>query len=120
METDMETQDRTIWVANTVQHNFSAAKNFGTVKFVMAANDSPFDVKDMIEQFDTVLDKEVKEDDYLLITGWTVANMIFLVQWFKHFDCEKVYILLYHAKKKGYLVREIPNPFFGISMVLRD
>jgi hypothetical protein len=65
----------TVYVVNKSAHDFSAAEEFGQLKFLSSGSRDRYAVNSIHRDFYEILSKS-KPEDYILICGLTVMNCI--------------------------------------------
>jgi len=98
---------KTVYVPNNGGHNYEPATEFGKLVFMSQLLIEKFQVSKMVRQFWEFL-KESKEDDYLLVSGPSVACMVAAgIFGYLH---GKLNLLLWRAHRDGnnrYLLRTV-------------
>jgi len=97
---------RKVYIPNKSIHDFSAAEKFGDLVFLSEGNISKYKTSRIYRNFIEKL-KESKEDDYLMISGLTILNIIAsLIMYSLH---GKVNLLMFKGtrKEKYYIERVI-------------
>lgn len=93
-----------VWIVNDAGHDFSCAQKFGELIVLTEGLVNIFDV-DRIQA--TLVQKlaEFKKDDFLLLTGSTILNVLAVGIIQHKYDFAQV--LIYNAKYRKYVPREI-------------
>lgn len=87
-----------VLVVNKSCHDFTAAEDFGTIKFMTEGALDRFNVSKMYRTFKPFIDNSSQED-YLLLTGMTVMNSIACAMFAaKH---GRINLLIWKEKKGG-------------------
>jgi hypothetical protein len=98
-----------VYVVNKGYHDLSDAKRFGELTFLTEGSINRYNVGTMLRTFVPLL-KSSTQEDYILVTGLTVMNIVACVVFaIKH---EKLNLLLYKSPTRDgqqgkYMVREI-------------
>lgn len=91
-----------VWIVNQSSHDFSAAKRWGTLRFISQGWINRFAVASMHRAFNKALD-ESQPCDYLLVTSLTIMNIVAAtILATKH---GRLNLLLYHNDR--YIVRKL-------------
>jgi hypothetical protein len=64
-----------VYIVNKSIHDFSAAEEFGNLVYLSTGSINRFNTSRLYRLFYPVL-KDSKEDDYILVTGLTIMNLV--------------------------------------------
>lgn len=93
-------QVTTVWIANRCGHPYEDAERFGKLEALTIGDVNPMQVDRLSWHISRGIGKYVKENDYLLVSGTNLVNMLALSLWLTRFDfCN---LLIWDAKKQKY------------------
>lgn len=90
-----------VWVVADGHHDYEAAREYGEVKFLFE-DPRLWNIPDMDDHLNTV---DVREDDYLLLAGPLLANVLATTWWLKRF--KELRLLVFNARSEKYVVRRL-------------
>lgn len=97
-------QSAMVWVPNSSKHDLTAAEKFGIVRVVISGIANPFDLPLLGGQITDAL-AEFKPDDYLLLAGNLVVNVMAVAHLLAKLP--KIKLLIFNAKERVYYDRVI-------------
>ena len=89
---------RTVWIVKDGGHYYEAAKEFGEIKELFEGNYSFPNTSLLLNVFN---DREVKEDDLILLSGPLFYNALIAFYW----PYQAMNVLVFNAKTKTYVER---------------
>jgi hypothetical protein len=93
-----------VFIVNKSCHDFTAAEQFGELKFLSVGSLKRYDCASMYRQFSEIM-KSSKPDDYLLLSGLAIMNSVASAIFaHKH---KRLNLLLWNSQKKEYIERVI-------------
>ena len=105
---------RKVYVVNRSTHDFSAATEFGELIYLSEGSINRFNTSRIYRAFYPIL-KDSHEEDYILITGLTVMNLVAaFIFTMRH---KRLNLLLFktYRNKKEYLERILIGDDYGVS-----
>lgn len=93
-----------VYVVNNVHHDFSKAEQYGELVYVTKGQLPIFKTSTVRAMLEKGLVKFTK-DDYLLISGPAIVNIMAATLLFNKFDTVK--FLVFDAKQQNYVVRHL-------------
>ena len=106
---------RKVFIVNKSTHDFSAATEFGDLIYLSEGSINRFNTSRIYRAFYPIL-KNSHEEDYILITGLTVMNLVAaFIFAMKH---KRLNLLLFktYRNKKEYLERILIGDDYGVSL----
>jgi len=91
-----------VWIPKLAGHNYDEAKKFGELKVILGSDVSPFNL-DRIEETMRIALQESDSQDYVIPAGPPIINMLLIKNW----PHNVMKILLFHARTRNYIYREI-------------
>ena len=93
-----------VWIVNLIGHNYEPAKKFGRFIALTTGNVNHFNVDRLAQNMATTL-KVANEEDYLLISGSPMLNVIAVQIWLRKFP--KVKLLQFSTREEQYIPRTL-------------
>lgn len=98
-----------VFVVNFNGHDLTEASKYGQLVYLTTGSINIFATDRLVYHLINAL-KEIEEEDFLLLSGNIVANILaFCIILTKH---KKVNVLIYNFKNKGYVLRTITQEQF--------
>lgn len=94
----------TVWITKAAGHEFEEARVYGELKVLVSEDISPFNL-DLARRTISEALSSAGPDDYLLVSGPAVLNMVAVDELAKRFGSFR--LLLYHARTRKYLPRDM-------------
>lgn len=103
-------QPATVYISNlSPDHDYTAAKNYGTLRPVTIGNFPIFKIGRLVEEIATALAASTP-DDYLVLAGSSIVASLALAMWLhKHKSCQ---MLLYDRAAGKYTMRLVATEQF--------
>lgn len=97
-----------VWVVNRAGHDYSPAKKYGRLQSLTLDDVNPLQTDRLLNHLARGIGKFVdSEEDYLLISGTPMVNMLAASLWLRRFP--KCRILQWNAKSREYEESTITN-----------
>lgn len=93
-----------VWIVNLSGHNYEPAKKFGRFISLTTGNVNHFNV-DRLAQNMAITLAVAHEEDYLLISGSPMLNVIAVQLWLRKFT--KVKLLQFSTREEAYIPRTL-------------
>lgn len=93
-----------VWIVNLSGHNYEPAKKYGRFIAITTGNVNHFNV-DRLAQNMAITLKMAHEDDFLLISGSPMLNVIAVQIWLRKFS--KVKLLQFSTREEEYIPRTL-------------
>lgn len=100
-----------VWVVNDYDHDFSDAERFGRLIALSTGRVNVFQTHRLKKTFEARMEN-CQKDDYILLSGAQVLNVIAAMTMAKKVGC--VNLLIYDAIRKEYVPRELD---FGTELI---
>lgn len=97
----------TIWICNEAGHSYHRVKDLipnGVLRPLTMGDINPLRVDRVAFHLARGITKFADQEDYLLLSGYQIINILAVLLWLLHF--KRVKILQWNAKEKGYELTE--------------
>lgn len=90
-----------VWIVNKRNHNYEHASKFGTLKALTVGKINIFKTQELANEIKNTLDAYATENDYIVLAGYIVANIIAVHYFLIRFG--KANLLIWDANQNRYV-----------------
>lgn len=90
-----------VWIVNKRNHDYKDASKYGNLRALTSGKVNIFKTQSLIQEIKNTLDIYANENDYIVLAGYIVANIIAVHYFLINFG--KVNILIWDASQNRYV-----------------
>lgn len=96
---------KNVWIVNKRNHDYHDAEKYGQIRALTSGKVNIFKVEQLAKEIKETLDKYANEDDYIVLAGYILANIIAVHYFLIKFG--KANILIWDANHNKYVKSKI-------------